>query len=155
MINRIEHIPTTKESVPFVSAVDRCNLEKNGYEEKEFFMYGTANVYETVEGNEVKVRYEAAPYVNRLIVRAPKCHEKCSGKVIVEIINPTSGMEIERMWILACHHFMRRGDIYVGITSKPNTLEVLKEYDYQRYAPLEWPNPTLSEPLPPEAMSST
>ena len=150
MISRIRYIPTTAESFPFVSAVDRCRLDENGYEEKEYFLYGTANVYETVDGDEVGIRFAGAPYVNRMIVRAPRDPENCSGNILVEIINPTSGMEIERMWILARHHFLRRGDIYVGITSKPNTLDVLKAFDPQRYAELAWPNPTPDEPLPPE-----
>lgn len=150
MIDSIKNIPITSTSYPFVSANNRCKLEENEYEEKEYFVYGTANVYETEEEQRVRVRYKGAPYVNRVIVRAPKDSRKCSGRVIVEIINPTSGMEIERMWILAYHHFLRRGDIYVGITSKPNTIEVLKEFNSKRYQELGWPNPTVDDPLPPE-----
>lgn len=150
MINRIRHIPVTESSYPFVSASRRCDLAGHGYEEQEYFLYGTANVYETVQGQEVAVRTPDAPYVNRLIVRAPKDPAKASGNVVVEIINPTSGMEIERMWIITHYHFMRRGDIYVGITSKPNTIQVLKEFDPARYGELGWPNPTPDVPLPPE-----
>lgn len=150
MISRIKHIPTTESSYPFVSARRRCRLEERGYEEREYFMYGTANVYETLSGQELGLRCKDAPYVNRLVVRAPKDPAVCSGRLIVEIINPTSGMEIERMWIIAHRHFMRSGDIYVGITSKPNTIEVLKQFNAERYGELQWPNPTISEPLPPE-----
>lgn len=150
MINTIRWIPTTETSYPFVSANRRCNLAENGYEEKEYFLYGTANVYESVDQRQVRVRSEDAPYVNRLVVRAPIDPAMASGRVVVEIINPTSGMEIERMWILVRHHLMRRGDIYVGITSKPNTIAVLKQFDPVRYAELAWPNPTIDVPLPAE-----
>jgi len=148
MIKRIEYVPSDKTSYPFVSATERCNLEENGYSEKEYFMYGSANVYQTEPDGSIGIRYKDAEYVNRFIVRAPKDPEKCSGKVIVEIINPTSGMEIERMWIITHHHFMRKGDIYVGITSKPNTIEKLKEFNPDRYKQLDWSNPTKDEPLP-------
>ena len=150
MITGIKELPVTKESYPFVSAAERCRLADHGYIEKEYLMYGTANVYKTVSGNEVDIRYPDAPYVNRLVIRAPENSEKCSGRVVVEIINPTSGMEIERMWIIPYYHFMRKGDIYVGITSKPNTIEVLKEFNPERYSELDWSNPTADDPLPPE-----
>ncbi|MEG1754305.1 MAG: alpha/beta hydrolase domain-containing protein, partial [Christensenella sp.] len=71
MINKMEYIETNEQSYPFVSAVERCGLEKAGYIEKEYFMYGTANVYETLENDEIGIRAKDAPYVNRLIVRAP------------------------------------------------------------------------------------
>lgn len=148
MINKIEFKPTTKTSYPFVSAVNRCNFEENGYVEREYFMYGTANVYQTEKDGSIGIRCRDAHYVNRFIVRAPKDPKKCSGNVIVEIINPTSGMEIDRMWIITHYHFMRKGDIYVGITSKPNTIEKLKEFNSERYGPLDWSNPTIDEPLP-------
>lgn len=149
MINNIKLVPATAESYPFVSAVERCDFEGNGYVENEYFMYGTANVYETKPDKSVGIRFKDAPYVNRFIVRAPKDPARCSKNVVVEIINPTSGMEIDRMWIITHHHFMRRGDIYIGITSKPNTIEKLKEFNPERYGELDWSNPTIDEPLPP------
>ena len=94
---------------------------------------GTANVYSSV-GNtgEAEIWKAGAPYVNRLVVRTPKNPERASGNVVVEIINPTSFMEIERMWILGYEKFMRDGDIYVGITSKPNTIAKMGEFDEKR-----------------------
>lgn len=148
MITKMQFIPTTETSYPFVSAVKRCHFEELGYVEKEFFMHGTANVYQTEADGEIGIRCQDAPYVNRLVVRAPRDPAVCSGNVVVEIINPTSGKDIERMWIIAHHHFIRNGDIYIGITSKPNTIEKLKEFNPLRYAPLSWSNPTLEQPLP-------
>lgn len=101
MITRLEEIPVTKESYPFASAERYLKLSERGYVEKEYYMYGTANVYETAdERGGVRVRTADAPYTNRIIVRAPQDTAKCSGNVVVEIINPTSFMEIDRMWIL-------------------------------------------------------
>jgi len=63
--------------------------------------------------------------VNRLIIRAPKDVASFSGNVIVEIINPTSDMEIDRQWILLRKQIIRDRDIYIGFTSKPNTIKSL------------------------------
>ena len=49
MITRLEEIPVTKESYPFASAERYLKLSERGYVEKEYYMYGTANGYETAE----------------------------------------------------------------------------------------------------------
>lgn len=142
MITKVQEIPVTETSYPFASAEKLAKLSKRGYVEKEYYMYGTANVYRSVdeEGN-VEVKTPDAPYVNRFIVRAPEKAEDCSGNVVVEIINPTAFMEIDRMWILGQKGFVRNGDIYVGITSKPNTIPKLLEFNAERYQEMSWKNP--------------
>ena len=73
MITRLEEIPVTKESYPFASAERYLKLSERGYVETEYYMYGTANVYETAdERGNVRVRTADAPYTNRIIVRAPQ-----------------------------------------------------------------------------------
>ena len=43
--------------------------------------------------------------------------------------------------------FMRRGDVWVGITAKPIDVVALKTFDPQRYASLSFANPLpLSDP---------
>lgn len=148
MINKIQEIPVNAESYPFTSAARYLDFGKYGYDEKEYYMEGTANVYSSV-GNtgEAEIWKAGAPYVNRLVVRTPKNPERASGNVVVEIINPTSFMEIERMWILGYEKFMRDGDIYVGITSKPNTIAKMVEFDEKRYGRLSWKNPQEEKPF--------
>lgn len=148
MIQRIQEIPVSSSSYPFTSAARYLDLEKYGYQEKEYYMDGTANVYRSV-GNigQVEVRTADAPYRNRLVVRTPADPAKASGNVVVEIINPTSFMEIERMWILSYEKLMRDGDIYVGITSKPNTIAKMVEFNEERYGCLSWENPTKETPF--------
>lgn len=148
MIYQIKEIPVTKNSYPFASAARYLDLEKYGYFEKEYVMQGNANVYQSVGmSGEVEIKVPHVDYSNRLIIRAPKDRKNSSGNVVVEIINPTSFMEIDRMWILSYQKLMRDGDIYVGITSKPNTFAKLKEFDDQRYHFLSWPNPTKEIPF--------
>lgn len=143
MINNIIEIPITNDSYPFSSAYRYVPMDQFDYVEKEYYVDGLANVYKTV-GNEgqVDIKDKDVPYRNRIIIRAPQDIHKFSGHVVVEIINPTSFMEIERMWILGYQKLMRDGDIYVGITSKPNTFAKLIEFDKARYESLSWPNPS-------------
>ncbi len=142
MILKVENIPISKTSYPFASAEKYCRLSEKDYEETEYYMHGTANVYQTVdEKDTIDIAFANAPYVNRFILRAPKNPSDCSGNVVVEIINPTSFMEIDRMWILGHKEFIRNGDIYIGITSKPNTIRKMTEFDTKRYSPLSWKNP--------------
>lgn len=44
--------------------------------------------------------------------------------------------------------FIRDGDIYVRITSKPSTLQSLYNYNLEKYGRLEWPNPRKDTPFP-------
>lgn len=155
MIEKIQEIPITPASYPFASAEKYCRLSEKGYEEREYYMYGTANVYQTVKGaddedraGQVEIMTKDAPYINRFIVRTPSDPSRCSGNVVIEIINPTSFMEIDRMWILGHREFSRNKDIYVGITSKPNTIAKLIEFNPQRYGLLSWKNPNQDIPFP-------
>ena len=100
-ISKIREIERTDQSYPFGSAQKYGYLDAVCYDEKEYYMYGTANVYKTSTDGSIEVWTSDAPYVNRFVVRYPQEKEKFSGNVVVEIINPTSFMEIERMWILA------------------------------------------------------
>lgn len=140
MIDQFEKIPTTETSHPQGAAPACCELDRHGYVEEEYFVHGTANVYTCVERQAV-VRDAHAPYVNRILVRRPRDAGKASGRVVVEILNATAGMDIDRMWVITHGLFLRNGDTYVGITSKPSSLRAMKKLDARRYAPLHWTNP--------------
>lgn len=102
MISGIFEMPITDESYPFSSAERYCHLSAKDYVEREYRVDGTANVYRTAdEDGGVEVMTADAPYSNRIVVRAPKDPAQASGNVVVEIINPTSFMEIERMCVSA------------------------------------------------------
>lgn len=147
-IIKVEEIPVSEQSYPFCSAKRYGLLGDSQYQEKEYYLYGTANVYQTEVNGKIEPRHLNVPYINRCIIRSPEKTEAFSGNVVVEIINPTSFMDIERMWILGQRQFMRNGDIYVGITSKPNTIARLLEFNHERYEKLSWPNPDKDVPFP-------
>jgi len=141
MINKIERIPVTDTSRPFTSAEVNGDLAARGYVEEEYFFSGTANVYSKAEGGGLSVVCADAPYTNRFLVRRPADPAKASGRVVVEILNTSSAIDIDRSWVLTYEQLTRNGDIYLGITSKPVTMKTLRQADPERYALLCWDNP--------------
>jgi hypothetical protein len=150
MLDKINLIPTTKASYPFITAEFHCKLSEKGYVEDEYFMSGTANVYTEDENNMPEVIFSGAPYTTRLLVRRPININSFSGNVVIEILNASAMMDIDRMWVNSWEYFTRNGDIYVGITSKGHVVDSLKRFDPVRYEPINWANP-MPERTEPEA----
>lgn len=153
MIREIVRQPETANSRMFMSAKKNADLELNGYLEEEYFFSGTANVYGKDSVSRWKVVAAEAPYTNRFLVRRPRNLRQASGRVVVEIINSSSYMDIDRSWVLLHEQLIRNGDTYVGITSKPITMKTLRKFDPQRYALLSWSNPRRCH-LPKEALGN-
>ncbi len=151
MITMMKKIPVTKESHPFITAVDSTELKAAGYVEEEFFQSGTANIYEEDDAGKLKVSFKDAPYTTRLLVRRPKKKERFSGNVIIEILNASANFDIDRDWILLWRKIVRDGDIYIGISSKGHVVDAMKRFDEKRYAPINWANPTPERESPKEA----
>ncbi len=148
MINQVEYIPVTSDSHPFARAELACKLSEKGYLEDEYFISGTANVYEEDEAGNPKVLYDSAPYVNRILVRRPEDVSKFSGNVVVEILNPSARIDIDRVWVETWRFMVRNGDIYIGITAKSDVLDALYKVDPKRYERISWKNPLPGRPLP-------
>ncbi len=148
MITEMKRIPATKDSHPFITAADSCDLKKYGYVEEEFFQTGTANIYDETPDGSLKVTYKNAPYTTRLLVRRPKKTEKFSGNVVIEILNASARFDIDRDWMLLWRKIVRDGDIYIGITSKGHVVDALKRFDPKRYEKINWANPTPDRPGP-------
>lgn len=141
MISSVEKIATSPESMPFMAAARQMDLEGLGYEEEEYFFSGTANVYGKTGTGSLQVLAHDAPYTNRFLVRRPKDAMSASGRVVVEIVNSSSFIDIDRVWVLIHRALLRNGDVWIGVTSKPITIKTLRKYDPERYAPLSWRNP--------------
>lgn len=138
MITEIEKVITTQESHPFATAVHKLAFAENGYAEDEYFIHGTANVYTGESDNDLKIMHQSVPYCNRILIRRPSDYSKISGNIIVEILNSTADFDIDRIWIVCGKELMRNGAVYIGITSKPNVLKSLKDFDGDRYNRLSW-----------------
>jgi hypothetical protein len=138
-------IPTTATSHPWNGAAWQnvpIDLSKYGYVEKEYYLSGTANVYDWVAGTDYATQVTASgPYTTRLDVRRPKDMKNWSGKVVVEIINMSAGYDWTAVWSALWERVLKDHDVYIGITSKPNVLPGLEQFDSARYSELSWANP--------------
>ncbi len=149
MITEVKQIPVAEGTHPFASAAEKCGFSKIGYAEDEYFMSGTANVYGENPDQTPYVEIADAPYTTRLLVRRPKDISRFSGNIVIEVLNATAMIDIDRMWVNSWKFFTRNGDIYIGITSKGQVLDALRRFDPERYAPLNWDNPDKSRtPIP-------
>ncbi len=147
-LTNVQHIPTTDASWPFGRAAVACDFQALEYKEEEYFFSGLAQIYRELPHGKAEVIHPGAPYTNRVIFRMPADPAKCSGNVVIEILNSTAGIDIDRIWINSWKYLTRHGDIYVGITSRGNVLDALKHFDEERYSPLEWSNPMPERPIP-------
>lgn len=110
-----------------------------GYDEKELFFSGTTNVYGlSEEGENIPVITATGDYTNRILVRYPQDAAKFSGRVYVEILNASSGVDLEDVFRHSFEHHFSSGDIYVGVTSKNDCGEALIAFDPERYADIDW-----------------
>jgi hypothetical protein len=142
-------IPSTPSDYPFIA--DGFGVEPAvpaGYEENEYFISGTGNLYQfTPTGIEVVTPCPAStmphgctniPYTTRMLVKRPLDPRKFSGTVVVEPLNPSAGFDIAAVWDRSWPYFVRNGDVFVGWTSRYGTIATLKQFNPTRYAPLTW-----------------
>jgi hypothetical protein len=137
-------LPVSPESYPFGGA-DRTripeDLKKAGYVEEEFLFSGVANVYDWPADGPARVRTANAPYTTRVLIRRPANRARFSGNVILEPLNPSNRFDLNIGWAMSHAQFVRNGDAWVGVTSKPISVVALKAFNPTRYAPLSWANP--------------
>jgi hypothetical protein len=137
-------IPSTATSHPFGAAAHQLvpeDLGAVGYVEEEYFVSGTANVYEWPAAGPAVVRTADAPYTTRILVRRPINPADSSGNAVVEMLNPSNNFDLNIGWAIMRKHLVRSGDTWVGITARPVTVNALQTFDPQRYAALNWANP--------------
>ena len=130
-------------SYPFLASdhdTTPIDLRPNGYVEREYFVSGLANVYSWPDLDTL-TPLAAGPYTTRILIRRPLDPARFSGNVRVEPLNPTAGHDLDAEWEIAHDGFMRAGDVYVGITVKPQALLALKQFDLARYGRLSLANP--------------
>lgn len=122
--------------------VEPIDLAAYGYEENEYLISGKANVYDwKPNGNyEASIKGEG-DYVTRVTVRKPSDMSNFSGRVVVEIINPTALYDWTAMWAALWERVVANGDVYVGITSKPAVFPGMIKFDTERYGRLKFQNP--------------
>ena len=140
-----ELIPVTRDSHIWNGAAWQnvpIDLSDYGYVEREYYLSGTSNVYDWVPGGDYETSVlTSGDYTTRLDVRRPKNMKNWSGKVVVEMINMSAGYDWTAVWSALWERVLADGDIYVGITAKPNVLPGMVQFDAERYGPLSFANP--------------
>jgi hypothetical protein len=143
-------LPVSADTYPFGAANHTRvpeDLKKVGYVEEEFLVSGAANVYDWPADGTVRVRTANAPYTTRVLIRRPADRARFSGNAVVEPLNPSNRFDLNIGWAISHAQFVRNGDAWVGVTSKPISVVAMKAFDPTRYASLSWANP-LSESDP-------
>ncbi|MGC5629378.1 alpha/beta hydrolase domain-containing protein [Georgenia sp. Z1344] len=130
------------------------DVADHGYVEEEYFLSGTANVYDDADG--IEITREEVPYVNNILVRRPADPADASGVVLVDILNASNGFPGEDHWRRMWDWAMEEGHTVIGLTSKPIQVNALQNYDPERYADLSWvtdpsvdPGPIVADPEDP------
>src|SRR5215207_5591476 len=137
-------LPVSVDSYPFGAADHQLvpqDLARRGYVEEEYLVSGKANVYDWPAPGPAVVRTPSSPYTTRVLVRRPARRSQFSGNVIVEMLNPSNLFDLNIGWALSHEQFMRKGDVWVGITAKPIAVAALKSFDPERYGSLSFANP--------------
>ncbi len=145
-------VPVTADSYPFCAmahSIRPLDVAQYGYLEEEYFVSGSANVYEPDGADRPRIAKEGLPYKTRLLVRRPADPTRFSGRVYFDILNATQNYDIEDLWHRIYRWCMANGHGYIGITSKPVNAQSLKNFDYARYAGLNWGSgETVPQPAP-------
>lgn len=131
--------PTNRPFLAAASSLRPVDLGARGYEESELLVSGFANIYQWVgDTAAVTVNVPNVAYTTRILVRRPRDAARFSGRVIVELLNPTGLYDFAPLWGFSSDYFMRRGDAWVGVTVKPAAAATLRRFDPVRYARLSF-----------------
>ena len=142
----------TSASHPFNSTLfNRTprDLRDDDYVEEEYLVDGTANVYDWLPDGSLNSIADG-PYESRILVRRPVRRSHFSGNVVVEMLNPTSLHDLDIVWAAAQEHFIRNGDIWVGVTVAPSSITALKTFDGGRYSTM-----SMASPVAPRCTATT
>lgn len=110
-------------------------LARHGYEVREHEIAAHARVFAGGAERPPRVGSEVGVRTRALVVR-PTRQDGFSGRVHVELLNPSTGQDFPMYWPDLAHHLIRSGDAYVGLTCKQVTVEALKAIAPDRYAGL-------------------
>jgi len=128
-----------------------------GYQQKEYFMSGTANSYASAKELGANGNWEAYPdqtaeYRTRIVVYRPIDPKRFNGTVVMEWFNVSGGIDAGPDWLQTQTELRRSGYAYVGVSAQSVGVEggggafdiSLKVVDPVRYRTLEHPGDSYS-----------
>lgn len=142
-----------------------------GYEQREYFISGTAHSFSlvgpaTADGKWNVRAADTAPFETRMVVVRPIDRRKFNGTVLVEWLNVTAGQDTAIDWLAAHREFIRRGYAYVAVSAQKAGVEgagsaiamkgaaPLEKADPERYGSLSHPGDAFSYDMFSQAGSS-
>jgi hypothetical protein len=122
---------------PFFST--QYDIYSQGYVEEEFFVEGTANRYDVVNGQltTAGVIDGGHAYRTRVVVRRPARAKDFNGTAFVEWYNVTLGFDVEADWYRVADHLVRAGYAWVGVSAQRIGVNYLKSWSPARYGTLD------------------
>ncbi len=116
-------------STPFIAWFE--DLGADGYVEEEYLVSGGANIYDYIDDvaqrPEVKIVEPDVPYTTRMLIRRPIEPARFNGTVLVEVLNATAGWDGDPIWQSTSEYIIRSGAIWVGLSTKPVTVDFLRD----------------------------
>ncbi|NRQ38777.1 hypothetical protein HII36_44185 [Nonomuraea sp. NN258] len=97
----------------------RAGAVPAGYVEEEFLISGTAAAYreDPAEPGRIEARAHA-PYVTRVLTRAPERRERFNGVVIVEWFNVSAYVDAGVEWLYTHTELVREGYAWAGVSAQ-------------------------------------
>ena len=149
-------IPRTAASIPWQTAdklIVPINLSQYGYVEEEYFLTGTANLYDwasaytttapadpSVKVGPATVNTAGVAYTNVILVTRPANMNTFSGNVWVEVGNATSGYDKHNTFGNVWPYILRSGDVHIEVNSQKGTAANYKKFNPVRYASVDFTN---------------
>ena len=117
------------------------DVTKRGYFEREYVVTVTNPQVYSYVGDSTEVSVAPAPtspqgdYRSRIIVRAPANPADFNGRVLVEMMNTTTTVDLDIAWEHSHDYLMREGWAYVAITVQQTGINALQSFTRapQRY----------------------
>ena len=145
--------------VSLMGSLSAPDLTAAGYVEEELAVSGTARAWRStaeafpLDGRFDLVRGPAAEYRTRVVVRRPADRSACSGTVVLEWLNVSSGADTAPSYGFLAPEIVRRGHVWVGVSAQKAGLETapalvdvggielagLRQVDPDRYGGLHHP----------------
>ncbi|NQX89510.1 MAG: hypothetical protein HRT77_12675 [Halioglobus sp.] len=134
------------------------NLADVGYEQREFFLEGSATAFTNVNALNEDGQWQVTPgeqafYRTRIVVYRPADPEDFNGNVLVEWLNVTAGFETPPSWGTGQLEMRRGGSVWIGVSAQLIGIEgaaggpfplYLKAVNPARYGSLVHPGDSFS-----------
>jgi len=114
-------------------------IYSQGFIEQEFFLQGTANVYDAVASQQTTANVVSSghAYKTRIVVRRPADPKRFNGTVVAEWYNVSAGVDVESDWLQGWQEFVRDGYAWVGVSVQRVGVNSLRSWNPDRYGSLD------------------